>query len=62
MIFDVDDEHFKATISVCANNTFYIWVFGFNGKIKIVGSHKIETSYKEMLQYALDRDEGFYAQ
>ena len=50
----VDDEHFKATISVCTSTTFYRWVFGFNGKIKIVGPQQITTAYKEMLQHALD--------
>ena len=33
----VDAEYFKATVSVCTSTTFYRWVFGFNGKIKIVG-------------------------
>ena len=50
----VDDEHFKATVNVCTSTTFYRWVFGFNGKIKIVGPRQIATAYKEMLQQALD--------
>ena len=49
----VDDEHFKATVSVCASTTFYSWVFGFNGKIKISEPSMIKLGYKEMLQSAL---------
>ena len=50
----VDDEHFKATVSVCTSTTFYRWVFGFNGKIKIIGPQMIATTYKEMLQTAIE--------
>ena len=50
----VDNEHFKATVSVCTSTTFYSWVFGFNGKIKIVNPQQVTTAYEEMLQHALD--------
>ena len=36
----VDAERFKATVSVYTSTTFYRWVFGFNGKIKIVERRK----------------------
>ena len=49
----VDDEHFKATVSVCTSTTFYSWVFGFNGKIKIMGPVQIVDDYKQMLCCAL---------
>ena len=49
----VDDEHFKAIVSVCASTTFYCWIFGFSGKIKIIGPEKIVSTYKEMLKNAL---------
>ena len=52
----VDDEHFKATVSVCTSNTFYRWVFGFNGKIKIIGPKLVVTEYKGMLLKALSGD------
>lgn len=45
----VDDEHFKATVRVCARTTFYNWVFGFNGKIKVEGPESVKTVYKDML-------------
>ena len=50
----VDADHFKATVSVCTSTTFYRWVFGFNGKIKIAGPQNVTTIYKELLQKALD--------
>ena len=50
----VDAEHFKATVSVCTSTTFYRWVFGFNGKIKIVEPQNVTMIYKELLQKALD--------
>ena len=50
----VDTEHFKATVSVCTSTTFYRWVFGFNGKIKIVEPQNVTMIYKELLQKALD--------
>ena len=49
----VDDEHFKATVSVCPSTTFYSWVFGFNGKIKVEGPQNVAEAYKEMLVNAL---------
>ena len=50
----VDDEHFKATVRVCTSTTFYSWVFGFNGKIKIDGPWEVVSTYKEMLQKAIE--------
>lgn len=45
----IDEESFKATVSVCVSTTFYSWVFGFNGKIRIMGPQLVRESYKEML-------------
>ena len=45
---------FKATVRVYISTTFYRWVFGFNGKIKIVGPQNVTMIYKELLQKALD--------
>ena len=50
----IDNEYFKATVSVCASVTFYRWVFGFNGKIKILRPQQIVDDYKEMLLNALN--------
>lgn len=50
----IDDEYFKATVNVCTSTTFYRWVFGFSGKINIVGPQRIVDAYKEMLLHALN--------
>lgn len=50
----VDKEHFKATINVCTSTTFYRWIFGFNGKIRIIGPKPVIKGYKEMLVNALN--------
>ncbi len=49
----VDDLHFEARIKVCASPTFYRWVFGFDGAIRIVGPDDIKQEYKRMLDNAL---------
>lgn len=50
----VDDEYFKTNVNVCTSTTFYRWIFGFNGKIRIVGPQPVIDSYKKMLVYALN--------
>ena len=50
---EVDEEHFTATVSVCTSSTFYRWVFGFDGKIKITGPEEVAANYREMLTRAL---------
>jgi len=49
----IDEEHFKASVKVCPSATFYRWVFGFGGKIRITGPDSVKEGYKEMLQNAL---------
>ena len=51
----INDEFFKATVSVCTSATFYSWIFGFNGKMRIMGPPSVRESYKGMLLKALDR-------
>lgn len=50
----VDDIFFKANVMVCASSTFYRWVFGFDGKIKILGPESILAEYKAKLSRALE--------
>lgn len=50
----VDDEHFKAIVNVCTSTTFYRWIFGFNGKIQIIGPQLVIDNYKGMLVNALN--------
>jgi len=50
----VDDEYFNATISVCTSATFYRWIFGFGGNIKIIAPDRIKKEYKAQLEKALE--------
>lgn len=50
----VDKEHFRAEVKVCVGPTFYRWVFGWRGKIKILGPDNIKEDYKSMLQEAIE--------
>lgn len=50
----LDADHFQVKVKVCAEPTFYHWVFGFGGKIKIDGPSEVIDRYKEMLQIAID--------
>ncbi|MBR1854059.1 MAG: WYL domain-containing protein, partial [Lachnospiraceae bacterium] len=51
---EVDEDHFKATVVVCPSPTFYRWVFGWNGGIRITGPETIKEEYKAMLKQALN--------
>ena len=50
----VDDEHFQAKVMVCTSPTFYRWVFGFCGGIKIMGPEAVVEKYHEMVKAALN--------
>ena len=50
----LDAEHFQVKVKVCVGPTFYRWVFGFGGKIKITGPNEVVDKYREMLQMAID--------
>lgn len=50
----VDDEHFQAKVMVCTSPTFYRWVFGFGGSIKILGPTHVIEKYHEMARKALE--------
>ncbi len=50
---EVDADHFKAIVKVCPSPTFYRWVFGWDGAMKILGPEKVRGEYKEMLRKAL---------
>ncbi len=44
-----DEEHFIATVSVAPTSVFYGWVFGFGGRVRILGPEKAEKEFKEMM-------------
>lgn len=50
----IDEESFRANILVCTSSTFYCWIFGFNGKIRILCPESVQTAYREMLRKALE--------
>ena len=50
----VDDAHFKINVRVCASPTFYRWVFGWNGAVKILGPETVMEEYREMCRRGLE--------
>ena len=44
-----DMESFRVVIDVEASPTFYGWVFGFGGKIEILGPEEIREEYEEQI-------------
>ena len=51
---EIDDKHFKATVTVSPSPTFYRWVFGWNGAMKIISPEKVREEYRTMLRNALE--------
>ena len=51
---EVDDNHFKAKVTVSLSPTFYRWVFGWNGAIRITGPQQVKDEYKAMVQRAIE--------
>ncbi|WP_455391136.1 helix-turn-helix transcriptional regulator [Frisingicoccus sp.] len=47
-----DMESFRLLATVSASPTFYGWVFGFGGKVQILGPEKIKEEYKQMVNDA----------
>lgn len=55
----ISNERFIVKTRVCTSETFYSWVFGFGGLIKIVSPASTCEEYKIMLQKSLDNN-GLY--
>jgi predicted DNA-binding transcriptional regulator YafY len=53
VIDEVDINHFTITVEACASPTFYRWVFGWNGDMKILSPEKVVEEYREMARNAL---------
>lgn len=45
----VDDKHFKVSVNTNVSPTFFGWVLGFGGKIKITGPTEVIEDYKNNL-------------
>ncbi len=50
----VNDTHFIVKAEVCASPTFYRWIFGWDGRVKILKPQEIRQKYKKMLSRALE--------
>lgn len=50
---EIDENHFKTIVTVSPSPTFYRWVFGWNGAMKIVAPNNVKSGYKAMLRKAL---------
>ena len=53
-VHEMDNDHFTVKAMVCASPTFYRWVFGWNGDMKIIGPGNIKEEYKAMVMKALE--------
>ena len=51
---EVDKDYFTVKVRVCASPTFYRWVFGWNGDMKILGPDKVKEEYRAMAMKALE--------
>ena len=50
----VDTNHFTVNVMVCASPTFYRWVFGWNGGMKILSPENALAEYQDMARKALE--------
>ena len=50
----VDNNHFMVSVMVCPSITFFRWVFGFNGKVRIIEPNQVRDEYKRMLRKSLE--------
>ena len=51
----LDDKSFRATVKVCTSPTFFRWVFGWDGLIRIEGPEEVKGGYKEVLRSEYNR-------
>ena len=49
----VGDSQFRAIVKICPSPTFYRWIFGWDGKMRIEGPIEIIEEYKELLSAEL---------
>lgn len=49
-----DKDHFSVFTKVCPSPTFYRWVFGWNGYMKILEPESVREEYREMCRKALE--------
>ena len=49
----LNKHEFRAKVKVCTGPTFYRWVFGWEGKIRITEPEEVREEYRKMLEEAL---------
>ena len=49
----MNKNEFRAKVKVCTGPTFYRWVFGWEGKIRIAEPEDVRNEYRKMLEEAL---------
>ena len=47
-------ENFKAEVEVAVNKLFFMWVFGFEGKVRIKEPQDVCEQYRQMIMRAAD--------
>ena len=50
LAYDMESFRVKATVS--ASSTFYGWVFGFAGKVQILGPENVKEEYRKLIMEA----------
>ncbi len=50
----VDEDHFRARVTVCTSPTFYRWVFGWCGRMKIEAPSSVVEEYRSLARAALE--------
>ena len=51
----LEDNKFIATVKVCTSPTFFRWVFGWDGQIRIDGPEEIRMDYTDLLAQEISR-------
>ena len=51
-ITEAATENFKITVYVATSHIFYSWIFGFGGKVRILGPDMVREEYVAMLDKA----------
>lgn len=54
----VDNDTFRASVTVRPSKTFFSWVVGFCGGIRITGPEEVKERFEETLRGILEKQEG----
>ena len=51
----IGTDQFRVKVKVCVSPTFFRWVFGWDGMIRIEGPGHVIVNYKELLKQEIGR-------